>query len=138
MVCISSALNFLAYFTLAYILHKLFHGIYAIIYPYFIATPFDLHKLAGGAKWAIVTGSTDGIGKAYAIELGKKGFNLILIARNSLKLKNVKEEMLKECKNIEIETIVYDFSNTNLEDYKKEILPAIEKKEIGILGKRDN
>uniref|UniRef100_A0AC34FEP7 Uncharacterized protein n=1 Tax=Panagrolaimus sp. ES5 TaxID=591445 RepID=A0AC34FEP7_9BILA len=125
--------TFLAYFSLSYILYRIFRGFYLIIYPYLIATPLDLHKLAGGAKWAIVTGSTDGIGKEYALQLAQRGFNLILISRTQTKLDSVKAEIAKEYNNIQIETVAYNFTNANLNDYKKDILPMIEKKEIGIL-----
>uniref|UniRef100_A0A914PCJ7 Steroid dehydrogenase n=1 Tax=Panagrolaimus davidi TaxID=227884 RepID=A0A914PCJ7_9BILA len=127
-------LTLLAYFTLSYILYRICYGIYSVVYPYILATPMDLHNCSGGAKWALITGSTDGIGKEYALQLGKKGFNLILISRTLSKLNSVKEEILKECKNnIEIETITFNFTNANLEDYKKDILSVVEKKDIGIL-----
>uniref|UniRef100_A0A914PIY5 Uncharacterized protein n=1 Tax=Panagrolaimus davidi TaxID=227884 RepID=A0A914PIY5_9BILA len=124
----------MAYAALAYVLYKIFRGIYIIVYPYMIATPVDLHQLAGNAKWAAITGSTDGIGKQYAIELGERGFNLLLISRTKSKLESVKEEILKKCsKNIEIDIVAYDFKNANLDDYKKEVLPALEKRDVGIL-----
>ena len=44
-------------------------------------------------KWAIVTGATDGIGKAYAMALAKKGMSVVLISRTEAKLKAVKEEI---------------------------------------------
>lgn len=43
--------------------------------------------------YALVTGSTDGIGKAIAIELAGKGFNLVLHGRNSHKLMAVESEI---------------------------------------------
>jgi 17beta-estradiol 17-dehydrogenase / very-long-chain 3-oxoacyl-CoA reductase len=43
--------------------------------------------------WAVVTGSTDGIGKAYALELAKQGLNIVLISRSVDKLKAVAEEI---------------------------------------------
>jgi len=38
-----------------------------------------------GAKehaWAVITGATDGIGKEFALQLAKAGFNILLVARN--------------------------------------------------------
>ena len=134
MVCCQCTWDVLAYSALSYVIYRLVWAIYTIVYPFFVATPPDLHKLAG-AKWAVVTGSTDGIGKAYAFELARKGFNMLLISRTQSKLDATKDEIKKEHKNVEVETISYDFSNANLNDYKKEVLAAIEKKEIGILGK---
>lgn len=46
-------------------------------------------------KSAIVCGSTQGIGKATAMELAKMGANIILIARNDQKLSEVKAELPK-------------------------------------------
>lgn len=32
--------------------------------------------------WAVVTGASDGIGKEFAFQLAKAGFNVLLVARN--------------------------------------------------------
>ncbi|QQP36832.1 Estradiol 17-beta-dehydrogenase 12, partial [Caligus rogercresseyi] len=40
----------------------------------------DLKKEFG--EWAVVTGCTNGIGRAISIELASKGLNIALIARN--------------------------------------------------------
>ncbi|XP_075438153.1 inactive hydroxysteroid dehydrogenase-like protein 1 [Ascaphus truei] len=40
-------------------------------------------------EWAVVTGATDGIGKAYAEELASRGVNIILISRSREKLQRV-------------------------------------------------
>lgn len=65
----------------------------------------------------MVTGSTDGIGKEFALQLAKKGFNLILVARNREKLATTKEQIAKECSSgkgapaISIDTIQFDFAD---------------------------
>jgi len=42
---------------------------------------------------AVVTGATDGIGKAYAIELAKRGMNIVLISRSAEKLQAAAQEI---------------------------------------------
>lgn len=49
----------------------------------------DLVKQYG--EWAVVTGATDIIGKAYAEELASRGLNIILICSNREELHNVSE-----------------------------------------------
>lgn len=44
-----------------------------------------------------ITGSTDGIGKAYAFELARRGFSIVLISRTQSKLDAVKKEIEEEC-----------------------------------------
>ncbi len=51
-------------------------------------------------SWAVVTGSTDGIGKAIAIELASRGFNIALISRNAEKLKNTAAEIREKYKDV--------------------------------------
>ena len=60
-------------------------------------------------KNAIVCGSTQGIGKAIAIELANLGANIILIARNKEKLAAVKSE-LDVSKNQNQHFLVVDFA----------------------------
>lgn len=63
-------------------------------------------KLTKFGKWAIVTGATDGIGKAYAMALAKKGMSVILISRTEAKLKEVKQEIeSKGYKGVEVNYI---------------------------------
>ncbi|RVE40323.1 hypothetical protein evm_015027 [Chilo suppressalis] len=56
-----------------------------------------------------VTGSTDGIGKHYALELARRGFNVVLISRNPDKLRAVATE-IEKLHSVKTKTIVADFS----------------------------
>ncbi|NWR77281.1 HSDL1 protein, partial [Centropus unirufus] len=88
----------------------------------------DLVKQYG--KWAVVTGSTDGIGKAYAKELAKRGVNIILISRSKEKLEAVAKS-ISETYKVETLFVVADFSKGR-EPYPA-IKEALKDKEIGIL-----
>jgi len=58
---------------------------------------------------ALVTGASSGIGAVYADRLSKIGYDLILVARNADKLKNVAERIKKESgRNVEI--VIADLS----------------------------
>ena len=49
-----------------------------------------------GAKkgaWAVVTGATDGIGKEFAFQLAKSGFNVFLVARNTQLLEETAKDI---------------------------------------------
>ena len=45
---------------------------------------------------ALVTGASSGIGKDISIELAKKGYDIILVARNIERLQAVKETIEKK------------------------------------------
>lgn len=68
----------------------------------------SLQKLGG---WAVVTGATDGIGKAYCFEFARKGMNVVLISRTPSKLDAVAKEITDKYPKVETKTIAVDFSD---------------------------
>ncbi|XP_062262367.1 hydroxysteroid (20-beta) dehydrogenase 2 [Platichthys flesus] len=44
-------------------------------------------------RWAVVTGATSGIGKAYACELARRGLDVVLVSRSDDKLRIVAKEI---------------------------------------------
>lgn len=75
-------------------------------------------------KKAFVCGSTQGIGKAVAIELANLGATIVLLARNEDSLKQVKDE-LDSSQNQQHDYIVADFSKP--EELKNNVLDYLEK-----------
>ena len=63
-------------------------------------------------SWAVVTGCTDGIGKAYAQRLAKQGLNVVLISRSADKLKELSDELTKKY-SIQTKIISADFTGNN-------------------------
>jgi 17beta-estradiol 17-dehydrogenase / very-long-chain 3-oxoacyl-CoA reductase len=57
---------------------------------------FGSVNLKSYGSWAVVTGCTDGIGKAYAEKLAKLGVDLVLISRTLSKLEGQAKQLTQE------------------------------------------
>ncbi|KAJ1934685.1 hypothetical protein EC988_008727, partial [Linderina pennispora] len=77
-----------------------------------------------------VTGCTDGIGKELALQLGDKGYNLVLLSRTQSKLDGVRNQLL--AKNVKVDSYAVDFSCTTKEQWDH-IEQMVKSKDIGIL-----
>ncbi|CAK8567228.1 unnamed protein product [Lathyrus sativus] len=85
-------------------------------------------------SWAIITGSTDGIGKSMAIELASNGLNILLLGRNPLKLEATSKEILvKHSPKVEVKCVVVDLQNNSGDEIMKKIEEAIDGLDVGIL-----
>ncbi|XP_020898646.1 inactive hydroxysteroid dehydrogenase-like protein 1 [Exaiptasia diaphana] len=82
-----------------------------------------------GAKWAVVTGASDGIGKAFSIQLAKSGMNVLLMSRNADKLKSVAVEIENKF-NVKTHILTADFSK---QDIYQQIERELKQFDIGIL-----
>ncbi|KAF5940006.1 hypothetical protein HYC85_021173 [Camellia sinensis] len=86
----------------------------------FLRPPKNLKRSYG--SWAVITGSTDGIGKAIAMELVSEGLNLVLVGRDSLKLESTSSEIRRRIGDrVSIRTIVIDFAKVGGEEIEKRI-----------------
>eukprot|EP01035_Chromulina_nebulosa_P038261 gene38261-51677_t len=90
-------------------LHTLLYGIYARL----IRPAKNIVKKFG--QWAVVTGATDGIGKAMAFELARKGLSIILISRSLEKLEASAAELRTKYPNVEVlvRVLAIDYSAFN-------------------------
>lgn len=95
---------------------------------YFLRPGKNLKKYG---QWAIVTGCTDGIGKAISDQLARKGLNLVLVSRSLDKLTEQAKEIETKYK-VKTITVAIDFSldSPNLLD---PVRTAIAKLDVGIL-----
>ena len=71
-------------------------------------------NLKNYGSWAVITGCTDGIGKAYAEQLAKRGLNVVLISRTLEKLQE-QAKHIKEKYSVETKIIAADFTGTKIE-----------------------
>lgn len=102
------------------------------VYRHFIRTPFDLASRYGQHTWVVITGGSDGIGKGYAKEFAKRGFNLYLIARTEDKLKDVCQELQNEYK-VEARYLSKDFTHSYEHDFFDDIFEQTKDLDVSVL-----
>jgi len=83
-------------------------------------------------SWAVVTGATDGIGKAYCFELAKQGLNILLISRTQEKLDTVAMELSQH--KTQVSTLAIDFTTffCGSESYNK-VAAKLRGLDVGVL-----
>ncbi|KVZ28717.1 hypothetical protein WL14_04665 [Burkholderia cepacia] len=76
----------------------------------------------GPGSWALITAASDGLGKAFAQDLARYGFNLILVSRTQSKLDRLKDEM--QALGVQVRTVAADLSNTAPQTYESLVAAA--------------
>lgn len=69
-------------------------------------------------SWALIAGGSQGIGEAFALNLAKKGLNLVLIARRIEQLEKL-AEVIKAKYGVEVKCISLDLA-------REDIVPKIQ------------
>lgn len=89
-------------------------------------------KLSRYGSWALVTGCTDGIGKAFCFQFAKQRLNLILVGRSNDKLETLATE-IKGKYNVQVHTVVVDFTDTDLNSGLSRIQELVRTLDVGVL-----
>ena len=62
--------------------------------------------------WAVIAGASQGLGAAYATQLASRGFNLVLIARNAERLRELATQ-LQSAYPVQVRVIVADLAQAD-------------------------
>lgn len=84
----------------------------------------NIQNLKFYGPWALVTGASNGIGRALARELAAQGYQLILQGRNAIRLNNLAEEL-----KVESRLVRCDLSTR---EGVQELMDAIDSLDIGL------
>lgn len=102
-----------------------------LVWRKLIAPSFGLAiDLRTQGKWAVITGATGGIGKAYSEQLAAKGIDVVLVARNPSMLQELATE-IKQRYNVQVRTVEADLSEGTPVFAK--IAKATEDLEVGVV-----
>lgn len=86
--------------------------------------------LKSQGRWAVVTGATSGIGKAFVEQLAQKGLDIVLVSRSLQKLEEVAAE-IKERYGVQVRIVEADLTEGQAA-YAK-VAKAVEELEIGVV-----
>jgi len=106
-----SALEIIAVVFLSVLGLNAIRNVTSFLFTTFLGSWLQLNvDLRQYGPWAVVTGATDGIGKAYAKKLASMGLNIVLISRTPAKLKETKIELETMEPSIQVKIIAVDFT----------------------------
>lgn len=80
-------------------------------------------------EWAVVTGASEGIGRAYAFALAERGMNVVIMSRTKAKLDEVAKK-IGETTGQRVKVIVADFTEDKV---FREIEEEIKDLNVGVL-----
>uniref|UniRef100_A0A7N6AK21 Hydroxysteroid (17-beta) dehydrogenase 3 n=1 Tax=Anabas testudineus TaxID=64144 RepID=A0A7N6AK21_ANATE len=87
-------------------------------------------------EWAVVTGASEGIGRAYAFALAERGMNVVIMSRTKETLNQVAKE-IGETTGQRVKVIVTDFTKENvfseIEDQLKDLNIGVLVNNVGML-----
>jgi len=109
------------------------HYFLKLIYIEVFRPEKDLKERYGSGSFALITGASDGIGKAFCFSLAKRGFNIVLVARSQLKLHEVEKELKSKFPSIQVRVIVANFMEANQDGFFARILEEIKDLDVSIL-----
>ncbi|XP_028779036.1 very-long-chain 3-oxoacyl-CoA reductase 1-like [Neltuma alba] len=93
-----------------------------------------LKNLKTYSSGAIITGSTDGTGKAISLELASSGPNILLVGQNPKKLEATSKEIRDtHGSHVEVKLVVIDFEKVNGEERVKKMEETTKGLDIGVL-----
>uniref|UniRef100_A0ACD6AIY6 Uncharacterized protein n=1 Tax=Avena sativa TaxID=4498 RepID=A0ACD6AIY6_AVESA len=99
----------------------------------YLRRPKDLRRRYGA--WAVVTGPTSGIGRAVALELARRGLNLVLLDLNAANLLEI-SETIRSRHGVKTRTVLFDLSTVATPQGDKamaRLREAIEGLDVGVL-----
>ena len=93
----------------------------------------NIAKRYGRGSYVLITGASDGIGRQFALQLAKHGFNIILLSRSQEKLEKVDKEIKKAFPQTITLIVVSDLANGYDPNIYEKIYDQVKHLDISIL-----
>ncbi|KUL83206.1 hypothetical protein ZTR_10029 [Talaromyces verruculosus] len=78
-----------------------------------------LRSFGPKGSWALVTGASDGLGKEFALQIARAGFNVLLVSRTESKLISLADEIKSKNPATQTKILAMDFAQNKESDYEQ-------------------
>ncbi|KAF1775089.1 NAD(P)-binding domain [Phytophthora cactorum] len=113
------------------VLSRLVLQLLGSVYTFFLR---PAKSLKGFGQWGVVTGATDGIGKALAMEMARKGMNVVLLSRTQSRLEAARDEILAKYPKVQVEILAVDFNRVDEPSVREALQKKLDQvKDVGVL-----
>lgn len=82
-----------------------------------LLTLLQISKFGPKGSWAVITGASDGIGKQFALQLARKGYNVLLVSRTKSKLEALEAEIKSAFPQTQTKSLAMDFAANRDSDF---------------------
>ncbi|KAH8691456.1 putative ketoreductase [Talaromyces proteolyticus] len=103
---------------IAFILSQTF-TLLRVIFSLFVLPGRSLKSFGPKGSWAVITGASDGLGKEFAYQIARAGFNLVLVSRTESKLITLAEEITAKNPSVQTKILAMDFAQNSNADYER-------------------
>lgn len=80
----------------------------------------------------MITGASDGLGKEFALQLARSGFNILLVSRTASKLATLEDEIKAKNPSVQTKSVSMDYAQNNDADYEN-LKAAIDELDVAVL-----
>lgn len=80
----------------------------------------------------MITGASDGLGKEFALQLARSGFNILLVSRTASKLATLEDEIKAKNPSVQTKSVSMDYARNNDADFEN-LKAAIDELDVAVL-----
>lgn len=80
----------------------------------------------------MITGASDGLGKEFALQLARSGFNILLVSRTASKLTALEEEITSKSPSVQTKSLAMDYARNDDADFET-LKAAVNELDVAVL-----
>lgn len=92
----------------------------------------QLRSFGPEGSWAVITGASDGLGKEFALQLARSGFNILLVSRTASKLIALEEEITSKNPSVQTKSLAMDYARNDDADFET-LKTAVNELDVAVL-----